>query len=213
MPVRKWILQKEYNFSETEKLLSQKLELIDPNKIVQPETHIAVPALQAISYSMDNEDLRNLYANLLSKSMNMDTKDSIHPAFVEIIKQLSPLDAKVLSIICNNKVNPLIDINIFNTVTGAIRGRIQSNFTNIDIAEPELVSISIENLKRLNLIEVPADVSYSKEELYEELYKSDYYKVLEEACSKHPGFEIDRHHKSIRVTDMGQSFYEICVVD
>ncbi|CEP41663.1 Uncharacterised protein [[Clostridium] sordellii] len=213
VPVRKWILQKEYNLSETEKLLSQKLESIDPNKIVQPETHIAVPALQAISYSMDNEDLRNLYANLLSKSMNMDTKDSIHPAFVEIIKQLSPLDAKVLSIICNNKVNPLIDINIFNTVTGAISGRIQSNFTNIDIADPKLVSISIENLKRLNLIEVPSGVSYIKEEVYEDVYKSDYYKVLEEACSKHPGFEIDRHHKSIRVTDMGQSFYEICVVD
>ena len=89
VPMRKWIAIREYNFAETEKLLAYKLEHLDPEKIVSPEPYVAVPALQAISYSMDNEDLKNLYANLLAKSMNKDTKDSVHPAFVDIIKQLS----------------------------------------------------------------------------------------------------------------------------
>ncbi len=213
VPVRKWILHKEYNLAETEKLLAKKLDSVDPNKIVQPEMHIAVPALQAISYSMNNEDLRNLYSNLLAKSMNTDTRDSVHPAFVEIIKQLSPLDAQVLHIICTNQVNPLIDINLFNTVTRAIRSNLQKNFTTIDIASPDLISISIENLKRLNLIDVPYDGSYSNTKLYEKLYETEYYKSLEHVCSNYPDFKLDVHTKYILVTDIGKSFYDICIVD
>lgn len=213
VPARKWILHKEYSLAETEKLLINKLENVEPNKVVQPEMHIAVPALQAISYSMDNEELRNLYANLLSKSMNIDTKDAVHPCFVEIIKQLSPLDAKVLNILCNNEANPLIDINLFNKCTGAIRGSLQKNFTGIDIAPPDLISLSIENLKRLNLINIPEDGSYRNPALYNQLYETPYFKQLEITCSGHTDFKLDIHTKYINVTDIGKSFYKICIID
>ena len=86
----KWILNKEYAIDETKKLLEKKLENVDPDKIVTPEAYVAVPAIQAISYSMDSEELRNLYANLLAKAMNSDTKDQVHPSFVEIIKPQHP---------------------------------------------------------------------------------------------------------------------------
>ena len=92
-PLRQWIAQREYNVAETEKLLAKKLENIEPEKIVSPEPYVAVPALQAISYSMNSDELRELYANLLAKSMCIDTKNSVHPSFVEIIRQMSPLDA------------------------------------------------------------------------------------------------------------------------
>ena len=74
-PIRQWIAQKEYNVAETEKLLAKKLEKLDQQKIVTPEPYVAVPAIQAISYSMNSQELRELYANLLAKSMNSDTKD------------------------------------------------------------------------------------------------------------------------------------------
>lgn len=96
VPLRQWIANKEYNLAETEKLLAKKLEHVGEDKIVTPDPYVAVPAIQAISYSMNSEELRNLYANLLAKSMNSDTKDMVHPSFVEIIKQLSPIDSLVL---------------------------------------------------------------------------------------------------------------------
>lgn len=79
VPLRKWIANKEYSLAETEKLLEKKLEHVAEDKIVTPEAYVAVPAIQAISYSMDNEELRNLYANLLAKSMNVDTKSQVLP--------------------------------------------------------------------------------------------------------------------------------------
>lgn len=62
----RWILNKEYSIEETKKLLAQKLDNVDPEKIVEPEPYVAVPAIQAISYAMNSDELRNLYANLLA---------------------------------------------------------------------------------------------------------------------------------------------------
>lgn len=50
---------------------------------------------------MDSEELRNMYANLLAKAMNVDEKDKVHPAFVELIKQMAPREALILDGISN----------------------------------------------------------------------------------------------------------------
>lgn len=95
-PVEKWVLEREYNVAETKKLLEEKLKNIPPEQIEAPEAYIAVPALQNISYCMDNDELRDMYANLLANSMTSIVKNGVHPGFVDIIKQLSPDEAKIL---------------------------------------------------------------------------------------------------------------------
>ena len=96
LPVEKWVLGREYNLEETRKLLEQKLADVPPEEIVSPEPYVAVPAIQYISYCMDSEVLRDMYANLLAKSMQEATKDGVHPSYLEIIKQLCPDEARLL---------------------------------------------------------------------------------------------------------------------
>jgi len=114
-PLHKWVLQKEYNIDETKKILQNKLNGIDPDLITPPDSYIGVPVLQAISYSMDSDELRDMYANLLASSMISETKHFVHPSFVEIIKQLSPLDAKLLNLFRYNETYPLCDIQEVHT--------------------------------------------------------------------------------------------------
>ena len=109
-PVEKWVLQREYNVAETKKLLEEKLSAVPPELIEAPEPHIAVPAIQYISYCMDNEDLRDMYANLLANSMNKVVKNGVHPGFVEIIKQLCPDEAKILKYIMHKETIPIITL-------------------------------------------------------------------------------------------------------
>ena len=118
LPLRKWNIEREYKFAEIKKLLEYKLENVEPEKIITPETYVAIPAIQAISYSMDSEELRNLYANLLAKAMNSDTKDMVHPSFVEMIKQMSPTDALIFSYIISSPIRPLITIKITSSNGG-----------------------------------------------------------------------------------------------
>ncbi len=157
-PLRKWIMIKEYNLSETEKLLEDKLKNIDPNKIVSPESYVAVPVINSISYTMDNSTLRNLYANLLAKSMNVDTKDTVHPSFVEIIKQLSPNDAMLLNFLKDHKEHPIVQLRYYDTNLFDSYVTVKNNIFeyNLNFSNDNFKSslVSLDNLIRLGLIDI-----------------------------------------------------------
>lgn len=208
----KWILNKEYSIDETKKLLAQKLENIEPEKIVEPEPYVAIPALQAISYSMNSDELRNLYANLLAKSMNADTKDSVHPSFVEIIKQLSPVDSLVFKKIMERETNPLVNL-IYEDEEGSFI-TLATNVSDIPLFAPEVVSISVDNLVKQSLIHIPADEYYINNKIYEPILNSNYYRLQQELHSSTTnGYKFTHQKRKIDKTNLGRLFYKICVVD
>lgn len=159
---------------------------------------------------MNNDELRNLYANLLSKSMNSDTKDSVHPSFVEIIKQLSPLDAQVFYHICNNSINPVINLNLKTIPNGGLN-YLRNNITLINVAPVESVSISINNLERLKLINIPYGSYYTNDQLYNPFYNLEIYKSYKQLYSEPSKYELYVEKRFIETTDIGKSFYDICV--
>lgn len=211
LPLRKWVNDREEYFEETGELLTKKLKNVKEEKIVTPELYVAVPTIQALSYSLDNNELKNLYANLLARAMNMDTMEYVHPAFVEIIKQLSPIDAIIFKEIINRECIPAIDLFYANKkYEGVI---VAKNFTDIAVTTYEIESVSINNLTRLNLIEISDDV-INDEEIYTGITNSSIYiqtklsfKDIEE------GFEFYDNKKSIVYTELGKLFYKICVED
>ena len=211
-PLRQWIAQKEYNVAETKKLLAQKLEKVEYEKIISPESYVAVPAIQAIAYSMNSEELRNLYANLLAKSMYIETKELVHPAFVEIIKQISPLDALIFKKIMEREINPMINL-VMKNKEGHFR-TIITNVTDINIASQELVGVSIDNLAKQNLISVPADDYYTNEKVYDSIIQTNFYKNQKNLNRKTvDGFEFSYSKKMINKTNLGKLFYKICVAE
>ena len=212
VPLRQWIANKEYNLAETEKLLAKKLEHVDEDKIVTPESYVAVPAIQAISYSMNSEELRDLYANLLAKAMNADTKEAVHPSFVEIIKQLSPVDSLVFKTIMERTVNPLIDLIYENDKHESYI--IGTNISDINVSSKEVVSVSIDNLIRQSLISVPDDRFYTNEHVYDSIINSQYYKAQKIAHPNTPeGFRLTHKKRIINKTNLGTAFYKICVLE
>lgn len=222
----KWILNREYSIDETKKLLAQKLENVSPDKIVSPEPYVAIPAIQAISYAMNNEDLRNLYANLLAKSMNIDIKDFVHPSYIEIIKQLSPLDAKVFSEIMSVKSFPAASISV-DVYTHDVQTKSSNsiepldfpighyraeNITYIDFADYESISLSLDNLLRLKLITeaMPADFNT----VPDKIKKTKLYKEIRENATarlNNPCHLLNETHQILCPSVFGKSFYNICV--
>lgn len=212
-PLQKWIMNKEYELEETKKLLEQKLEKVSPEQIVSPEPYVAVPALQAISYSMDSQELRNLYANLLKSSMTQETKEDVHPSFVEIIKQLTPDEAKLLKKIAQKDSHPLIDIRLVHADGGY--SVLVHNFTTLPngICEyPNNIHSYINNLERLKLIEIPTGVQIKDSNVYKPL--EDYPDVKEIKGQKYDGnSRIDLCRKKFEITQYGKKFIELCVID
>lgn len=172
-PLEKWVMQKEYNLAETKKLLEVKLKDIPAENIITPPSYVAVPALQSIAYCMDDRELRDMYAELLAHSMNINTIDNVHPTFVEIIKQMSPFDAVVFKELIKELVVPCIGIKYVNKSTKAsypIHDIVA--FSNLDNFPLVPTQISLENLERLRLIEVNKSAKYNNSLKYDELKHS-----------------------------------------
>lgn len=221
VPLRQWIAEREYKLAETEKLLAQKLEHVGEDKIVTPEAYVAIPAIQAISYSMDSKELRNLYANLLAKAMNSDTKDLVHPSFVEIIKQMSPIDALVLKEIAQSVCFPLVNLSVsqykspnssaIEKMQGAIHKYSYPNVTYISFANYESVLVSLDNLLRLKLIE--ERFSFINENIPQKIQETssyiNYKKELKNLISG-DNWEYEEHVHSLALSFLGRNFCEIC---
>ncbi len=89
-------LKYTYALQEFEKELKEKESKISIDKLVESDIQVIAQALDAAKYCVEKEELRKLFVNLVSSSINNDLNNYIHPSYPNIIKQLSPEDARLL---------------------------------------------------------------------------------------------------------------------
>jgi hypothetical protein len=214
--LEKWVLQKEYSVAEIDKLLEIKLQKVGAENVVPPEAHIAVPALQYISYCMDNEELRDMYANLLASSMNKVVKNEVHPSYVEIIKQLCPDEAKILKKILEIHNWPLIHIKYFFPDKKGYFYQVR-NFSDVgylaNCEYPHWITRYISNLERLGLIEIVTSASIVDKTKYLPLEKHEAIaSLIQPQEYKSRGFEsFDFERNYFEMTPFGRAFCKICI--
>lgn len=218
-PLRRWIAHQEYSVNETEKLLELKLKDIDSSKIIEPEPYVAVPALQAISYSMDNDELRELYANLLAKSMNIDTKNDVHPSFVEIIKQLSPFEASLLQKLAstNEYSFGIVKVRLEKSPTDSegfewIKHLINPKF-GLNLTNQTKYTLALENLERLQLINISYSTYLIDDKEYIDIENCNIVSHCKNAGpTLREGYSFVRCKRgSLNITNLGKIFIEICI--
>ena len=206
---------REEALSELDKLLTEKLNNIPQSCIVPPKPRIAVPALQNASIT-EEHDVRELYANLLANSMNIVVKNGVHPGFVEIIKQLSPDEAKILRYMSFHRIIPTITLRYIRSMGGGID--IIKNFSNVgELAgceKPENIAKYFDNLVRLGLITNEGGLSsLTDKTVYEPLKKHKW--VSSQALVENAnalGFDkIDFEEGFVRISSYGEDFCSICL--
>lgn len=186
-----------------------------------PRPEFAGPAIEALRFAGHNEPLRDLYANLLATAMDADTARYAHPAFVEIVKQLSPDEAKLLVEASRLPVNELAFVTLSASVTGSTgKSIVLHRFVTLGeragCAFPDLTSSYLNNLERLGLLEID-DTAHWVGDQADVIYKSleDHPQVqglrqniesLEDRTAT-----ISRGH--MRITALGRQFISATVVD
>lgn len=141
------------------------LEIPDEYK-QEPPIKIVGPTLEALKYNLDEEELRQMFTNLLVNSMDKTKCSKCHTSYVEIIKQLDSIDANILQHLSRRKngdipiVKPKCGITLSldnRTVTGYSIGA--EMFPDIFIGEIDGLDIfdiskSLSNLNRLGIINI-----------------------------------------------------------
>lgn len=189
-----------------------KNKKISEEKIISPDPAIAVPTIEAMRYT-NKGILRQMYVDILGASMNKDTADFIHPSFVEVIKQLTPDEAKIIKELPHKGLHePLMNIKVEKkNVKGTFVIYRNCGILGYECGcvFPNKISLYVDNLKRLALVEVPENACLIDEWRYDKIAGSDYFKALSLDAEKEGKVLYEK--RMIGLTDYGMLLKEICL--
>lgn len=127
----------------------------DKNKI-QPPTEMLSRILDVFRY-VENDTLRDLFAELLKSSSDSEKIEIAHPSFVSVISSLSVDEAIILTFL--NKNNNLYLLFVSYNNENAAPGRYYKNGKSTTIAEinldldfPKMMDFYIDNMVQLGLL-------------------------------------------------------------
>lgn len=83
------------NFENKMRQYKQRIEHLDEHKITNVPPELGIPILDKFTYISDN-DISDLFINLLSKASCTDTIKDAHPKFVNLISSISVDEARIL---------------------------------------------------------------------------------------------------------------------
>jgi Abortive infection alpha len=200
--------------------LEDKLRDVPKEKIVSPPLPVVGPLLENYRFVHDQAELAELYENLLAGAMKEDTVRQAHPAFVHVISQLCPDEAKLLNAISRHPlVIPKLDVQASFKADAPggpwpTEGTLDlwKNFTNLDREakiDPTLTRAFIINLERLGILEIRSGVAKLKDGLYDDLVSRPELVSKQEQVKEFVNLRIIKG--SIDTTDFGQMFINAVV--
>lgn len=214
-------IKRAHHLNQFKSLLDEQVSAVPEEKLVEPPLHIIGPTLEASKYYFESAELRTMFAKLIAASINIDTISKAHPAFVEIIKQLSPLDAKNLLLFKEKSRHPIVEyFFIIKDGHGNTPYKTDVFLENEENQDIELNSTSLSNLSRLGLVFREYRIHLTNEDYYKKYYDYLEYRALvtlfdtkqNESLPYYNQFQgIDLTKGVATLSPLGSSFIEICL--
>jgi len=191
--------------------LETKVAAIPEERLCEPTLSIVGPALESSKYYFEEPDIREMFAKLISSAMDCETAPSVHPAFTEIIKQMSPLDAQNLSFFTGHLWLPVADYQL--NFDGGVSKTLYRNIflSNPNVSDCIVQAQSISSLIRLGLIDVSYENSLDSDSLYEGFEKTVLYCHLSKEFLDGKRGTLGIKRGLSWVTPIGKQFSRICV--
>lgn len=139
--------------------IHEKTNSIPAENLIEPKGSIAGPTLQGLAFSHEEPNIKEMYLNLLKTSMDNRSSHDAHPAFVEIIKQLTSEEAALLrDVLLSYAPIPLAQVRATRK-TGGFNIKIKhlASLANPDTKQPVInkrFPAMVDNWVRLGLVEV-----------------------------------------------------------
>lgn len=215
-PIRGFLWCWEKIEEYVEDAVQKKLEDVPEEQLKSPEPEIAVPLLQSLTYTAQNETLREMYIALLANSMDKSKENVVHPSYVEIIRKMNRLDALVFEKLSDERgyikaVNPHISISGTNMFISGALPEWYLGWT-IESYDEFAISASLVRLSKFGIIDLMYDRSIDKGD-YSELEKTPFLdKMLAGHTFFHPNdsLEITTTKCVVFVNEYGKQFREAC---
>ncbi|MGG2096481.1 DUF4393 domain-containing protein [Acinetobacter haemolyticus] len=214
-PIKFLNTKTELNRQKNLDKLAERFSEIPQEEILEAPPEIAVPIAEKLVY-VSNEELRDMYIELLAKASTKSLNENAHPSFVNIINNLCPDEALIIKILFSKADIPFIEVNLIDIN--------DDTFININpyLTEFEMDSNLIfknnsasylSNLTGLGIIHIRHEYVVIDENTYESLEKytsklyEDYLSELDEMESQtYADKELELKRSKFDITPFGQLF-------
>ena len=213
-PLKKLNFTYKYKFSQFQQDFIEKTKNIPEKNIVEPPLNIVGPTIEALKYTIDTEELREMYLNLLASSINIEKVENAHPGYVDIIRQMTSLDAHIFKDIIKINGN-IASARITMCFDNLVYTRAMPNIFAPELLkqyDPFLVSSSIENLCRLGLISHLDNTikGFDYNDFKEHPYVVSRFEIFKD-IDKTLNLYINVSGNELILNDFGKSFGRVCL--
>jgi Abortive infection alpha len=134
---------------------------VPDEQLIEPAPHVYGTILMGATLASPAEDLADMFAGLLASAVDSQAAGSVHPAFAEMLRQMSPADAKLFRML--HPARP-IAMDVSQTTrrdageigATAMRTARYPKGSPADTLDPSCLSLI--NLERLGLVDSDAGI-------------------------------------------------------
>jgi hypothetical protein len=170
--------------------IMRKRRIEGKTRAVPPK--LALPIIENASLE-ENNQLQDLWANLLSSALDPNFKGTLRSAFIDIIKQLEIVDAHILSFLYRSYLNSIKMKEISEDESPSVIGWGCDEITTALKMSNSVYENSVDNLMRVRCV------------------KPLVLKVTGIRAGNEP-MTIDKGYDVICLTSLGKSFVEACMI-
>lgn len=209
-------IEQEHNLNLYAEEIQKQLSSIPEENIQEPKMNILGPSLEASKYYFEEEWYRKMFAKLIAGSCDNRNNVKIHPFFVEAIKQMTSLEARILSSFKKELAQPIVNYRFkLKNQLGGVTFIPYVFFLTDEKIDPRKHSQSIVNLERLGFIDISFGSFLSDENKYK-IFEQNPTFVSMQRLLKSSGFyprysSLDIEKGMLTLTPLGQSFLDICI--
>lgn len=206
-------LKQEKNFEKFKEEMLEEVSKIPAETQVEPNYQIASQALENAVYCLDSDELRTMFVKLLGKTCNRNDQSLLHPSYPDIIKQMSPLDARMLIMLKRERETTPLVYYIAKKENSSDFEVCQRNIILHDRinADDFHISMSISALQRWGIINVNMQNHFTDSSVYAPFLKTELYRSLEKEHAQY-GQIIELQKGVCEVTSFGRAFMHCCVI-
>lgn len=225
LPVEKWNREKRMTFERNLTRYGNSLERIPSEDITEVPPELGIPILDKLSY-VRNENIADLYINLLTTASSTTTQQDSHPAFLQVINSLSADEALIINYLVEKEYVPFISYRSYEHVERPLgkvpiqnyEGFSYRNYdknlvgleTEISLIFPNNIQLYLDNLVGCRILIIANGLMLSDPTIYERL-ETLYASERQQHINSLVGFDKTVTQMGYySVTSFGQVFINAC---
>lgn len=200
------------------RMTAENLALLPPDRVSFERPRIALQALNEARFTINEEDIQRLFANLITTSLDSNESALAHPAYIETIKQLQPDEARILRLMFNKEKHrkghaPTIDViqkNSQDIGLGITSTTAEVNLICEDAAceHQGNSALYFSNLKRIGILSHSSGTSFARNE-HERIFEHE---KVNQICLVNPSLDkVSFSEGQYNFTGFGWGFVRSCI--